>query len=120
MADETNSLPKMMLGFVVRRCAVDLGHSPNAAELAAWANNHSEHGRPHCLFGHPITEREAGVILKHQARLVSAKSAAEHECYVEEDESAQPPAGSNVVSIAVARARRLRLRKPGSNGSGRR
>jgi hypothetical protein len=30
--------PKMMLGFIVRRCAADIGHTPTADEFAAWAN----------------------------------------------------------------------------------
>ena len=31
-------LPKMMIGFVVRRCTVELGRAPTPAEFAAWAN----------------------------------------------------------------------------------
>ncbi len=72
-------LPKMMLGFVVRRCAVALGHAPSAAEFAQWANEQEARGEPCCLFGRPITEKEAAVILRHPERPVSARDAAPHE-----------------------------------------
>lgn len=95
-------LPKMMIGFVVRRCTVDLGHAPSPAEFAAWAN--AGDGRDAHLFGRPISIAEAGLILRHQARLVSAASAAPEEQWVE---SAAPAiATPNVVSLAAARARR--------------
>jgi hypothetical protein len=90
----------MMIGFVVRRCCVELGYRPNAAEFAAWANGGGAY-----LFGRPISEAEAGVILRHQWRLVTAKSAAPEEQYVEIDELA---AGLNVVRLADVRARRQR------------
>jgi hypothetical protein len=88
----------MMIGFVVRRCHIELGRAPTAAEFAAWANDGNVR-----LFGRPITEREAGVILRHQARLVTAKSASPTEQYVEMDELAAAP---NVVRLADVRARR--------------
>jgi hypothetical protein len=88
----------MMIGFVVRRCAVELGHAPTAEEFAAWANTGDA-----CLFGRPISVREAGVILRHQARLVTAKSAAPDECYIDVEELAALP---NVVRLADARLRR--------------
>ena len=95
-------LPKMMIGFVVRRCAVDLGHPPSPAEFALWANAGA--GRDVHLFGRPISEAEAGLILRHQARLVSAASAAPEEQWLE---SAAPvPSAPNVVALAAARARR--------------
>ncbi len=91
-------LPKMMIGFVVRRCTVELGRPPTPAQFAAWANGGDAH-----LFGRPISEAEAGVILRHQARLVSARSAAADEQYIEIDELAATP---KVVRLADVRARR--------------
>jgi hypothetical protein len=91
-------LPKMMLGFVVRRCVVELGHQPTAAEFAHWANTGTAR-----LFGRAISEAEARLILRHQARLVSARSAAPDEQCVAVDELAAAP---NVVRLADLRARR--------------
>jgi hypothetical protein len=91
-------LPKMMIGFVVRRCIVALGRVPTAAEFAAWAN-----GGDARLFGRQISVAEAAVILRHRARLVTAKSAAAEEQCVEVDDLA---AAANVVRLADARARR--------------
>lgn len=101
-------LPKMMLGFVVRRCAVDLGRAPSAAELAIWANDGDSRLRP---FGRSITEREAQLILDHQSRLVSAQSATGFERYRDEDEqmalvAAAVDTGENVVDMAEFRERR--------------
>jgi len=104
MSTPAPRLPKMMLGFVIRRCTVELGRMPSAAEFAAWANTGS--GRDTHLFGRPISENEARIILRHQARLVTAKSAAADEQYVELEPSAFPTA--NVVSLAAVRARRTR------------
>ena len=98
----TQRLPKMMIGFVVRRCTIELGRAPSAAEFAAWANASAT--RDAHLFGRPITEAEAGLILRHQARLVSARDAAPEEQWVEVDELAL--AAPNVVSLAAVRARR--------------
>jgi hypothetical protein len=96
MSTPTQRLPKMMIGFVVRRCCIELGRMPTPAEFATWANAGDVR-----LFGRPISEAEAGVILRHQARLVTAKSATPTEQYVEIDEL---PA--NVVRLSDARARR--------------
>lgn len=96
-------LPKMMIGFVVRRCAVELGRMPTAAELATWANAGSA-GGVH-VFGRPISEAEAGVILRHQARLVSARSARGEETW-RDDEGVTAPAAPNVIRLAAVRARR--------------
>lgn len=63
---------KMMLGFVVRQCAVELGHSPDAAELAEWANNRPGAKGPYRVFGRSISIEEARVILRHPARPVTA------------------------------------------------
>lgn len=95
-------LPKMMIGFVVRRCTIELGHAPTAAEFASWAN--ASDTRDAHLFGRPITVAEAGLILRHQSRLVSARSAAPDEQWREMDELAL--AGPNVVDLAAVRARR--------------
>jgi hypothetical protein len=98
MSSPVARLPKMMLAFVVRRCIVELGHPPTAAEFAAWAN-----GGATRLFGRAISVDEARVILRHQSRLVSAKSAMPEEQYVEIDELVAAP---NVVRLADVRARR--------------
>lgn len=95
-------LPRMMIAFVVRRCTIDLGHRPSAAEFAAWANCQGDDQSR--LFGRAISEHEAGVILKHQARLVSAKSARPDEEFEPVDELAVPP-GANVVALADVRAK---------------
>jgi hypothetical protein len=55
----------MMIGFIVRRCTIDLGHPPTPAEFAQWANAQSHEEARH-LFCRAITEREAGVIWKHR------------------------------------------------------
>jgi hypothetical protein len=108
-APVTQPLPRMMIAFIVRRCTIDLGHAPTAAEFATWANAQSDTSSRH-LFGRAISEREAGVILKHQARLVSAKSARPDEEYVPADELVFS-AGSNVVAFADARAKLRRKRR---------
>ena len=65
--------PKIMLGFVIRRCAVALGHTPSAVELAEWANNQRDaHGR-YRVFGRAISAEDARVILKHPGRLVTVR-----------------------------------------------
>ena len=66
--------PKIMLGFVVRQCAVALGHRPSPAELVEWANNQGKGRERHCLFGRPITIEEARVILRHPGRPVTVRS----------------------------------------------
>lgn len=102
MASGTATLPKMMLGFVVRRCAVAVGHEPSAEEFAAWANNHQDGDRSFCLFGRPISVGEARIILRHRGRPVSARGAAAHECIVDEEAA---PTSTKVVSLADAMAR---------------
>lgn len=93
-------LPRMMIAFVVRRCTIDLGHRPTPSEFAAWANAQGDDQSR--LFGRAITEHEASVILKHQARLVSAKSARADEEY-DPDADLPSPRGANVVTLADAR-----------------
>lgn len=107
-------LPRMMLGFVVRRCAVDLGRAPNAAELAAWANGGDSRLRP---FGRAISEKEAQIILDHQSRLVSAQSASAAERHRDEGEgdatttpAAAVGAAKNVVDMVAFRERRAAAR----------
>jgi hypothetical protein len=100
MSTPAARLPKMMIGFVVRRCVVELGRRPTAAEFAAWANGGTAN-----IFGRPISEAEAELILRHQARLVTAKSAADDEQYVEFDALAAAP---NLVRLADVRARARR------------
>jgi hypothetical protein len=89
----------------VRRCAVALGHAPTAAEFAAWANARGDNGAPYRLFGRPITEREAAVILHHPARPVSARDAAPHEQLADNE-----PAAANVISIGRIRLARQQRR----------
>ena len=67
--------PKIMLGFVVRQCAVAIGHRPSPEELVEWANNQGQGRQRHCLFGRPITIAEARVILRHPGRPVTVRSA---------------------------------------------
>jgi hypothetical protein len=97
-------LPKMMIGFVIRRCTVELGHRPSPAEFAAWANRE---GDAHCVFGRPISEHEAALILRHQARLVTARSASRDEQWVDESELPPPArpatAGANVIPFPGTR-----------------
>ncbi len=94
-------LPKMTLAFVIRRCIMELGHKPNAHEFAEWANRCDADGlRP---FGRSITEDEATLMLRNQDRLVSARSAEDHERHVEQHELPR-----NVVSLSAARAQRGR------------
>ncbi|MDX2171457.1 MAG: hypothetical protein SF182_30615 [Deltaproteobacteria bacterium] len=98
--------PKMMIGFVVRRCAVELGRMPTAHEFAAWAN--AGDARPAHVFGRPISIAEAQLILRHQARLVSARSASAEEAWIDGEAEALVGAtpGPNVVRLADVRARR--------------
>jgi hypothetical protein len=63
---------KMMLGFIVRRCAADIGHTPTPDEFAKWANGyHHQHGRRLCLFGKEISASIAKVMFTQPGRLVT-------------------------------------------------
>lgn len=98
--------PRMMLGFVVRRCSAALGRQPTPAEFAAWANNQEREGRRFHLFGRPISEEEARVILRHPSRLVTARDAlAGAERLGREALPVAAPAG-NVVFLDNVRRRR--------------
>ena len=66
-------LNKMMLGFVVRQCAVARGHPPRAEELAAWANSQRDHRGTSRLFGRPISVEDAQVLLRHPERPVTVR-----------------------------------------------
>jgi hypothetical protein len=68
------NLNKVMLGFIVRRCAVDLGHSPTPDEFAARANEQEENGQRFSIFGQPISPSAAKVMLRHLGRLVAVHS----------------------------------------------
>jgi hypothetical protein len=64
---------RIMLGFVVRQCAVALGHAPSAAELAEWANNQRDSRGRYRIFGRAITASEAQVMLRHPGRMVTVR-----------------------------------------------
>lgn len=66
---------KVALGFVVRECAVELGHAPSPEELADWANRRQDGFGSFCLFGRAITPEEARVILAHPGREVTVRAA---------------------------------------------
>ncbi len=99
------ALPKMMLGFVVRRCTVEVGHQPSPEEFAAWANSYRDGDRTYNLFGRPISVEEARVILRHRSRVVTARSAAPHECVAADDGPVNGNGSAPVVSLARARLR---------------
>ena len=65
--------PKIMLGFVVRQCAVALGHPPTADELAQWANQQRDARGRYRIFGRAISADEARVILRHPGRAVTVR-----------------------------------------------
>lgn len=65
---------KVMLGFIVRKCALDLGHQPTPEEFADWANNQEEYGRRYSLFGRPISSSAAEVMFRQLGRLVTVRS----------------------------------------------
>src|SRR5574340_106004 len=92
MSFPPTSLPKMMIGFVVRRCAVEVGHQPSPEEFAAWANGETARGENRNLFGRPITVDEARVILRHRGRVVTARSASSAERFVPDDDLPKPVA----------------------------
>ena len=61
---------RIMLGFVVRQCAVALGHRPTPAELADWANEQRDERGRYRIFGRAITADEGqGRCLLDIARL---------------------------------------------------
>ena len=62
---------KMMLGFIVRRCAAELGHTPSPDEFAAWANRQKQNGGFYCLFGKEISPSAAKVMFAQPGRMVT-------------------------------------------------
>lgn len=72
MAEKREPL-KIMLGFVVRQCAVALGHAPSPDELVDWANNQRDARGRYRIFGRAITVDDARVILKHPGRVVTVR-----------------------------------------------
>jgi hypothetical protein len=70
--DAKNQSPnRMMLGFIVRRCAADLGHTPTPDEFAGWANGHGRNGDSHCLFGKEISSAAAKIMFSQPGRMVT-------------------------------------------------
>ena len=65
---------KVMLGFVVRRCARELGHNPTPDEFAAWANNQRLDGERYHIFGQAISTDAAKIMLRRLDRLVTVRS----------------------------------------------
>ena len=62
---------KMMLGFIVRRCAADIGHAPSPDEFAKWANGDSLKANRLRLFGREISPTAAKVMFGQPGRLVT-------------------------------------------------
>ncbi|HVO96067.1 MAG TPA: hypothetical protein VMT22_24645 [Terriglobales bacterium] len=74
MADANNiksSDAKVMLGFIVRRCATDIGHTPSPNEFAEWANGQNFGGKRFCLFGKEISPNAAKLMFSQPGRLVT-------------------------------------------------
>ncbi len=65
---------KVMLGFVVRRCARELGHRPTPDEFALWANNQIRDGERYHIFGQAISAEAARIMLRSLDRLVTVRS----------------------------------------------
>jgi hypothetical protein len=77
MADLRNARngdAKIMLGFIVRRCAADIGHTPTPAEFATWANGQQQNGKRLCLFGKEISPSIAKVMFSQPGRLVTVSA----------------------------------------------
>jgi len=66
-----NGEAKMMLGFIVRRCAAELGHTPSPDDFAAWANRQKQNGKSYCLFGKEISPSVAKVMFSQPGRMVT-------------------------------------------------
>ena len=66
-----NADSKIMLGFIVRRCAADIGHTPTPDEFARWANGYHQRGKRLCLFGKEISASIAKVMFTQPGRLVT-------------------------------------------------
>jgi hypothetical protein len=70
-SDKNNGDAKVMLGFIVRRCAADIGHTPTPDEFARWANEQRYAGKRYCLFGKEISATAAKVMFGQPGRLVT-------------------------------------------------
>lgn len=70
---QNGNASRLMLGFIVRRCAREIGHSPSPEEFADWANSQEKNGQRYSLFGRPISPSAARIILRHPGRLVTAR-----------------------------------------------
>lgn len=66
---------RVMLGFVVRCCAKEIGHPPTPDEFARWANNRECEGDRYSIFGHAISADTARVMFRHMSRIVTVRSA---------------------------------------------
>ena len=73
--DNKNGDAKMMLGFIVRRCAADIGHNPTPDEFAKWANGENKKGNHFCLFGKEISPSDAKVMFSRPGREVTVSPA---------------------------------------------
>jgi hypothetical protein len=91
---------RIMLGFVVRQCAVALGHQPTGAELAEWANEQRDERGRYRIFGRAITADEASVVLKHPGRLVTVRPGPRWAC------GPRPGLGASQEGESIAPLRR--------------
>ena len=73
-ATAKNGESKMMLGFIVRRCAADIGHMPSPAEFATWANGRARNSKHLCLFGKEISPAIAKMMFSQPGRLVTVSA----------------------------------------------
>lgn len=71
--DSSQEPLRIMLGFVVRQCALYVGHAPTPEELADWANNQRDDRGYYNIFGRAISPDEARVILRHPGRVVTVR-----------------------------------------------
>ena len=69
----TGESTRLVLGLVVRECAVLLGHDPSPRELADWANHQRDDRGEFHLFGREISEIEASAILRSPDREVTVR-----------------------------------------------
>ena len=76
MADsmtQSGNVSRLMLGFIVCRCAREIGHPPSPEEFADWANSQGKNGQHYSLFGRAISPSTAKIIMRHPGRLVTAR-----------------------------------------------
>ncbi|MSP39293.1 MAG: hypothetical protein EXR70_12450 [Deltaproteobacteria bacterium] len=71
VANRKSDESKMMLGFIVRLCAAELGHNPTPDEFVAWANGSGRKGSELCLFGKEISPEIAKVMFSQPGRMVT-------------------------------------------------